>query len=512
MTISHLDNDFNLFGEASFLLPFFRATASRAMATNFGDSFYAVEGNPAPSVMCMNSIPSQSPPCQPPQRPPRHRIFVDCTETFRRPVSTGIPRVVTNIVKYGRPAARERGAELVPVRFDRGHFVSVETSPSDDLCRPAAGDAAERRMHPALKRLCKLLTPRTLVRFIQNKVGGMFCSQPQAVRISAGDVLLLPDSSWTVDLWGAVDRALAEGAILGVVQHDFIPIRHPALVPRAATPIFRKWTDETLRRADFIMAVSHVVAAETKDELLKIGRRHVAEHGVQTFRNGADLPTPSGRETIRQELIDFFGGTGHGPYLTVGTIEPRKNQATLLAAINRVLQSAPDARFIFAGIVGWRGEPIAESIRQHPGWPQNIRHFSDLTDNELRFAYKHAKAIVFPSLAEGYGLPIVEALANETRVFASDIPVHREIGGKCCVYFDPLNPAQLADALVAFSLHGEYGASWPPVDHELPSWRAAANQIVEAALTHAHPVTAPPSREQPMGSAASPLPRTAINN
>lgn len=285
-------------------------------------------------------------------------------------------------------------------------------------------------------------------------------------------------------MWGAVDQALDAGAILGVVQHDFIPLQNPDLVPPENTAIFRQWVNETLKRAHYIMAVSKTVAGETRRELTALGRRDVAENCVTAFRNGADLPAPSGTGSVRQELIDFIGTAGDGPYLTVGTIEPRKNQTTLLAAIDRVLQSAPSARFLLAGTVGWNGKPIAEGIQQHRGWPRNIRHFSDLTDTELQFAYKHAKAVVFPSLAEGYGLPIVESLANGTRVFASDIPVHSEIGGKYCAYFDPLNIDGLAEALINHQLHGFYDASWPPTDCDLPTWREAAVEIVETSFRY----------------------------
>lgn len=447
----------------------------------------AFPGLPA-VVLVIHMSCTKDPPvsCDPPRVSSGPRIFVDCTQTIKTHVSTGIPRVVTNIVKHGRPAARQRGAELIPVRFNGQHFVNAAISPDGDLVRAKKRNATHRQEHPLLHRLRKLLVPRTLVRFFEKKAGKIFSGPQVPVQISAGDVLLLPDSSWTERIWETVDRALANGAILGVVQHDFIPLRYPNLVPAENTAIFRRWTNETLRRAHFIMAVSRAVAAEARIELTKLGRREVAEHCVTAFRNGADLPAPSGKESIRKELIDFVGPAGNAPYLTVGTIEPRKNQMTLLAAIDRVLQSAPDARFLLAGIVGWRGKPIVESMHRHPGWQRNIRHFPDLTDTELRFAYKHAKAVVFPSLAEGYGLPIVESLANGTRVFASNIPVHCEIGTPYCVFFDPQNPAQLADVLIADSLHGEYAANWPPADYELPSWREAANEIVATSISYAH--------------------------
>lgn len=429
----------------------------------------------------------------PPRKATGPRIFVDCTQTVRTSNLTGIPRVVTNIVKHGRPAARERGADLVPVRFRKGRFVTTAVSADDDLYRPKKY-TANLPTNPFLRRLHKLLVPRSLMRFVQKRIDARLLSGIP-VKISARDILLLPDSPWQEPIWDAVDQALSEGATLGIVQHDFIPLEHPELVPPENTEIFRRWADATLQRAHFMMAVSETVAAAARDRLTKLGRRDVAERCVTAFRNGADLPPPTTIDAIRQELIEFLGPAGHGPYVTVGTIEPRKNQSTLLAAISQVLARAPDARFLIAGVVGWNGKPIAESIRQHPGWPSNVRHFSDLTDAELRFAYKHAKAVVFPSLAEGYGLPIVESLANGTRVFASDIPVHREIGEPHCVFFDPLDASQLADVLTGHALHGEYPAKWPPSECNLPTWREAAIDIVETSLAHARRAISRPSRQ-----------------
>lgn len=420
----------------------------------------------------------------PPRKATGPRIFVDCTQTVRTSNLTGIPRVVTNIVKHGRPAARERGADLVPVRFRNGRFVTTAVSADDDLYRPKKY-TANLPTNPFLRRLHKLLVPRSLMRFLQKRMEARLLSGIP-VKINAGDILLLPDSPWQEPIWDAVDQALSEGATLGIVQHDFIPLEHPELVPPENTEIFRRWADASLQRAHYVIAVSQTIAAETRARLTKLGRRSFGEHCVTAFRNGADLPPPTNSDAIRRELIDFIGPEGDGPYVTVGTVEPRKNQSTLLAAISQVLARAPDARFLIAGVVGWNGKPIAESIRQHPGWPSNVRHFSDLTDAELRFAYKHAKAVVFPSLAEGYGLPIVESLANGTRVFASDIPVHREIGEPHCVFFDPRNPTRLAEVLVAHHLNGEYAASWPPSEYELPSWHDAANTIIETSLRHAH--------------------------
>jgi len=410
------------------------------------------------------------------------RIFVDCTQTLFRPVSTGIPRVVRNIVLHGAAAAAARGALLVPVRFQWGRFVPVPVGP-EGLLWPTAAE------HPFTRRLRKLFVPRTLVRAAARVTTRLREHAPALPEVAFGprDVLLLPDSSWTEDFWGVIDRGRAAGMRLGVVQHDFIPLRHPELVPPKSTAIFRRWMQATLTRADFVLAVSDTVARETRAALLALGRADVAKQHVTTFRNGSDFrgvrPPRSARPSVRSALRRFLSADSTAPFLTVGTIEQRKNQALLVEAFRRLSAVDPTARLLVLGMTGWKGQAVAAAMRRHPAWGTGILHIADASDAELLHAYHHARALVFPSLAEGYGLPIVEALAAGLPVFASDIPVHREVGGRHCTYFDPRCPDDLAARLGDFCRRGSHGGVRIQPDR-LPSWSEAAERIMATALAH----------------------------
>ncbi|MFM8378999.1 MAG: glycosyltransferase family 4 protein [Planctomycetia bacterium] len=416
------------------------------------------------------------------------RIFVDCTQTLARPVSTGIPRVVRSIVRLGAGVAAARGAALVPVRFQWGRFVPVPVGP-EGLLRPTAPE------HPLVRRLRKLFVPRTLVRAAGRVATRLRGHAPASPEIAFGprDVLLLPDSSWGEEFWGAIDRARAAGTRLGVVQHDFIPLRHPELVPPKSTAVFQHWMQATLMRADFVLTVSETVARETRAELLALGRADVAKRHVTVFRNGSDfcgVRTPRmARSPVRRALRRFLAADATAPFLTVGTIEPRKNQALLVEAFRRLHAVDPTARLLVLGMTGWKGQAVAAAMRHHPAWGTGILHIADASDAELLHAYHHARALVFPSLAEGYGLPIVEALAAGLPVFASDIPVHREVGGRHCTYFDPHCPDDLTARLSDFCRHGSRGRVRIRPDR-LPSWADAAGRIVATALAHVDPGSA----------------------
>lgn len=420
---------------------------------------------------------------QPPAPAAKPRLLIDCTQTMKTSITTGIPRVVCNLVKHGWEACQRHGIDLVPIRFNGEFFVHAPITPSGELKvpkRPVIRGILGRARH----RLKKFLFGRfvrervhQLKRWLspQDPAENRFCFQSR-------DVLFLPDSSWSEPMWKEVDAARARGVLLGVLQHDFIPVRCPDLVSSDSAATFTRWVTETLSRADFVFGVSETIAQECREELRKLGRNQIADSHVSVCLNGADFETVGASSSVRPEIMEFFSATKEPPYLTVGTIEPRKNQCLLADAFDTVLNAAPHARFLIAGVIGWHGHAIAEKIRKHRSYGTSILLATDMTDTELAYAYHHAKAVVFPSLAEGFGLPIVESIARGTRVFASNIPVHQEIGGKHCVYFDPRDSKALAQLLIDYSTRGQFPAEWPPTGFRIPSWDEAAETMVATAI------------------------------
>jgi len=413
-------------------------------------------------------------------QPYSSRVLLDCTQTLATPRHSGIPRVVRSIARYGVAAAAVHGATIVPVRFEDDHFLTLSLSPAGDIVdvitRPPAGNA-----HPVLRRLHKLLVPRTIVRAVRNQWRRILRRPPPGMPIEFGpnDTLLLADSSWATRYWHVIDRARAAGTRVGVVQYDFIPRTHPELVPKRLPAIFREWMTNTLTRAEFVAAISEAVVVEARQELRRMGRDpDRASPFVQAFRLGADVKPPATAGAVRRKLQEFLAASPVQPYLTVGTVEPRKNQTILPAVFEQVWRQVPDARLLVAGFVGWKGEELVRRMQNHPRYGTHLMHFGDLSDADLVHAYGHAKALVFPSRAEGYGLPIVEALSHGMRVFASDIPAHREVGGECCVYFAPGDVAGLAKQIVRWERDGVFPAAPPTGSFASPTWQQATEQLM----------------------------------
>jgi hypothetical protein len=89
-------------------------------------------------------------------------------------------------------------------------------------------------------------------------------------------------------------------------------------------------------------------------------------------------------------------------------------------------------------------------IRSHPRLGKQLFTFHDLKDHELQHCYRTGMGVIFPSIVEGFGLPIVEALWHGQRTLASDTPIHREVGGEHCHYFDLGSPDSLVELLIEF--------------------------------------------------------------
>jgi glycosyltransferase involved in cell wall biosynthesis len=146
---------------------------------------------------------------------------------------------------------------------------------------------------------------------------------------------------------------------------------------------------------------------------------------VEAFRRARDLP---------KEFI-----------FAVGTLEPRKNVVGLLEAYARLPRSRPP--LFVGGGSGWRFSPIFDTV-QRLGLQDQVTFLGFVVEDELPHWYNAARLFAFPSLYEGFGLPVLEAMACGTPVITSHAASLPEVGGKAVVLVDPQDSAHLADELL----------------------------------------------------------------
>jgi glycosyltransferase involved in cell wall biosynthesis len=214
------------------------------------------------------------------------------------------------------------------------------------------------------------------------------------------------------------------------------------------------------------------VSAAARDEIcatLGIDRSRftVVPHGVGAVPRAEPAP----EEAVRTRL----GLDAGRLVLCVAAVRPHKNQELLVRALPRL---PDDVSVVLAG----KHEPYAEELRELAaslGVEARVRLSGYLSDAELERLWKLAACAAFPTRAEGFGLPVLEAMARGVPVACSDIPVLREVGGDVPRYFDPSDPASAAEAIRALLDDPERGRGGVARAGAF-SWPEAARGTMEA--------------------------------
>lgn len=276
------------------------------------------------------------------------------------------------------------------------------------------------------------------------------------------------------DLTGSVDVVHSLDLVapptrrpLVVTVHDLAAVELPELHPPRTVRIQRQRLAE-LGRAAAIVADSR----STADALARHGvardRLHVAPLGLTPLPSPRDPPVPA------------------GPFvLAVGTLEPRKAHELLIRAFAAAAAAAAavaETRLVLAGPTAGRSEELRDlSVRLGVG--DRLTILGAVDDGVLSGLYHRASLLCLPSLSEGFGLPVLEAMSVGLPALASDIPVVREVAGDAAVRFPPGDVEGLSAALVR--VLGDQGLQAElrrrgPIRAAAFTWEATAAATVRA--------------------------------
>lgn len=222
--------------------------------------------------------------------------------------------------------------------------------------------------------------------------------------------------------------------------HDVIPLHHPGLVSRGGR-LSQDWMlHSVLREADGLITTTQAACDTVTATVRRLGLPGVPVRSMPLPVADVFLQPDAPDEELRR-----------GCYFVVcGAIEPRKNHLLLLRAwrrlVRRVGPSAP--RLVVVGSPAHQGEQIVRQFQEAADLRDHVTVVSGLASPSLRMVMRNAQAVLMPSLAEGFGLPLIEALAVGTPVLASDLKVHREVGGGLVTYLDPMDDVAWMDAVM----------------------------------------------------------------
>jgi len=242
-------------------------------------------------------------------------------------------------------------------------------------------------------------------------------------------------------------RYLPSHALKVITVHDLIPLRYPGELTDQQLERFKKRVTY-LSEADVLLAVSEY----TKQELISL--LGISPEKIHVVPNGVHMP--DFRKRTPSWIEEKIAASCDGATLkigSIGSILQRKNLEILPHALADFSTHSPGKKAILIRVGDKLPENLAHDIRAILG-PHGLVELGILKDEELANFYQSIDVMVLPSLYEGFGLPLLEAMSWKVPVIASNTSSLPEVGGNDVIYFNPQHPHELGKSLADFALHG----------------------------------------------------------
>ncbi len=348
------------------------------------------------------------------------RVVFDVTRLYRNRQSafgTGIDRIDLAI-------GLELSARFGPdCRFVHVCFGGFAEMPGDDAL--ALLRALDQRWHEGADQVGVNLAGRLALGRLRAAMSGGF---------GEGATYVVASHSGLPQREGYLKRFDPGGRMQRLAYiHDLIPLEHPEYQTPRSRLIFRRYLAE-LATGSLSFAVN---SADT-------GRRLAAYSDNQGWRVAPPfVAIPELQSSVDQpsEFPAFLAPVfAKGPVFTVlGTIEPRKNHLLLLTLWRQMAEAGDAPQLLVIGKRGWMNDNIVALLDDCAAIQPFVTEANGLTDKEIAAVLGRSRAMLFPSFAEGLGIPVLEAKAAGLKVIASDLPALREIAADDTVFLNPLD-------------------------------------------------------------------------
>jgi len=358
--------------------------------------------------------------------PPGSRVFIEVSQLLRADKATGIQRVTLEVC---RAALRHGG---VPVFAFEGSLYGVIDTGKD--ARP--------------------------------------------IEVSQGDKYIVAGAWWATP--GPVHRAMQDISARGgrniVILYDLFPLQYNEICFRVEN--FVAWFDRIVLGADAVVCISRSVADEFIE--LMAAERRPFNPALRLGWQGLGADFSGGTEKPSREVVALCG-EGAPLLLSVSTLEPRKGYPIALDAFDKLWREGVDVRYVIVGREGWMVSALKQRIFSHPEYGRRLFWLSNASDADLRHLYGRAHSLVFATIAEGFGLALVEAAYYGLPAIVTDIPVFREIAGDSVRYFD------LGDSdMLAQQIRDSLAAPKTPPAIPLTSWEEATDRLLAMIASEAY--------------------------
>lgn len=222
--------------------------------------------------------------------------------------------------------------------------------------------------------------------------------------------------------------------------HDLIPIEFPEYTNNPHAFAMHQ------RRLKTMATTGKLILANSEDSRQKFlaycKQQQLPQPEVQVLLIGVEDLFIQAAQQAQQAIPSRFAALTQSPYfLTIGTIEARKNHLLLLHLWRQLFaELAEDCpKLVILGKRGWKAEHIFHLLDDSPALQQTVIEIQDANDQEMLSLIQNTQALLFPSFAEGWGMPLAEALTLNTAAICSDLPALRECGRTHSIYLNPLD-------------------------------------------------------------------------
>jgi glycosyltransferase involved in cell wall biosynthesis len=281
-------------------------------------------------------------------------------------------------------------------------------------------------------------TPRQPYRAVPWQIPTVDPEKCPKMEPQAGDIFLGLDLS--AHIVPRHQRQMADwksrGLTMAFVIYDLLPLHYPHWFSAKLVRAFRGWIKSVAILADSVVCISQPVK-EDFENLMQT--RYGLQPGAipaHVFPMGADIKASQPSVGLPEGFSDRLALIRQGKAaLMVGTIEPRKGYGQILDAFDHLWAKGSTHRLVIVGRPGWMTKGLQRRITTSPHLNDRLFWFDNASDEALQVLYKHCTGVIVASYAEGYGLPLLEALEQGKPVFARDLAVFRQFETPLVSYF-----------------------------------------------------------------------------
>jgi len=352
-------------------------------------------------------------------------LFLDVTDLLiylrHNPAVSGIQRVISKImdrvVSHADDVREFRNVQFVVLLGDEGKLIAVNPN--------------------LVLRVIELIDDSSSPRDTVIAAIDSCYATATSMALKPGDTFVILGAFWISPTYERLLMSLREsGVFVAVLIYDLLPITHRQFFDAELADDFTRNVIDVLFLCDFVMTISEYVAGETRNLLSRIGKQIKVQsiplaHELNESKNAF---TPI-RDEVKEVVQDDF-------VLCVGTLEVRKNHEYLLRVWQNMIAERGTDRvpdLVLVGRWGWKIDGFRSALEESNYLNGKIHVLCNISDPELSYLYERCLFTVYPSTAEGWGLPVGESLMHGKACIASNLTSIPEVGGDFVRYINPHN-------------------------------------------------------------------------